>query len=128
MLFGDSRLNLLLTRLQPYPFEKLRELFSGIKPNPAYAPIALHIGEPKHPTPEFIKRALIDALETLAQYPRRTELQPGGALARAGACRPAQSSCRGRCRRPAENTAYTAQSSARRPTPRRGPRPASASF
>jgi N-succinyldiaminopimelate aminotransferase len=62
-------LNPLLARLQPYPFEKLRGLFSVIKPNEAYAPIALHIGEPKHPTPEFIKRALIEALDSLAQYP-----------------------------------------------------------
>ena len=62
-------MNPLLDRLQPYPFEKLRALFAGIKPDPAYAPIALHIGEPKHPTPEFIKRALTDALDSLAQYP-----------------------------------------------------------
>src|SRR5678816_3187506 len=56
----DNRsMNPLLSRLQPYPFERLRQLFVGVKPNPAYRPISLGIGEPKHPTPEFIKQALI---------------------------------------------------------------------
>ena len=58
-----------LDRLQPYPFERLRALTQGIVPNPALRPIGLGIGEPKHPTPEFIKRALADALDGLARYP-----------------------------------------------------------
>ncbi|MDE2615793.1 MAG: succinyldiaminopimelate transaminase [Burkholderiales bacterium] len=63
-------MNPLLQRLQPYPFERLRQLFSGITPNPAYRPISLGIGEPKHPTPDFIKRALTEALDTgLTGYP-----------------------------------------------------------
>ncbi len=63
-------MNPLLRRLQPYPFERLRQLFSGITPNPAYRPISLGIGEPKHPTPNFIKRALTEALDTgLTGYP-----------------------------------------------------------
>ncbi|GAB3496038.1 succinyldiaminopimelate transaminase [Curvibacter fontanus] len=63
-------MNPLLRRLQPYPFERLRQLFSGITPNPAYRPISLGIGEPKHPTPDFIKRALTEALDTgLTGYP-----------------------------------------------------------
>jgi len=61
--------NPLLEKLQPYPFEKLRALFSGITPNPAYKPISLGIGEPKHPTPEFVQRALADHLDSLANYP-----------------------------------------------------------
>jgi N-succinyldiaminopimelate aminotransferase len=61
--------NPLLAKLQPYPFEKLRQLFAGVVPNPAYAPISLGIGEPKHPTPEFIKQALADNLGGLASYP-----------------------------------------------------------
>ena len=52
-------MNPLLSRLQPYPFERLRQLFAGVTPNPAYRPISLGIGEPKHPTPEFIKQALV---------------------------------------------------------------------
>ena len=62
-------MNPLLDKLQPYPFEKLKKLFAGITPDPAYRPISLGIGEPKHPTPEFIKRALTDNLAGLASYP-----------------------------------------------------------
>jgi N-succinyldiaminopimelate aminotransferase len=61
--------NPFLAKLQPYPFEKLRQLFAGITPNPAYAPISLGMGEPKHPTPPFIQQALIDNLNGLAAYP-----------------------------------------------------------
>jgi N-succinyldiaminopimelate aminotransferase len=58
-----------LARLQPYPFEKLKVLMAGVKPDPAHKPIALQIGEPKHKTPEFIVRALADSLSGLAAYP-----------------------------------------------------------
>ncbi|MBA2672684.1 succinyldiaminopimelate transaminase [Ramlibacter sp.] len=62
-------MNPLLDRLQPYPFERLRQLFAGVTPNPAYRPISLGIGEPKHPTPDLVKKALTDSLATLASYP-----------------------------------------------------------
>jgi N-succinyldiaminopimelate aminotransferase len=62
-------MNPLLGRLQPYPFERLRQLFAGVTPNPGYRPISLGIGEPKHPTPEFIKEALAASLSGLAAYP-----------------------------------------------------------
>lgn len=62
-------MNPLLDQLQPYPFEKLKQLFSDIRPDPAYRHISLGIGEPKHPTPEFIRRALADNLAGLASYP-----------------------------------------------------------
>jgi len=62
-------MNPLLQSLHAYPFERLRVLFDGIKPNAALRPISLGIGEPKHPTPEFIKKALIDNLNGLAVYP-----------------------------------------------------------
>ena len=62
-------MNPLLARLHPYPFERLRELTRGIAPNPAHRPISLGIGEPKHATPELIKRALTDNLAGLASYP-----------------------------------------------------------
>ncbi|MFL6660442.1 MAG: succinyldiaminopimelate transaminase [Massilia sp.] len=58
-----------LAKLHPYPFEKLRQLFAGSSPNPAYAPISLGIGEPKHPTPAFIQKALANSLAGLANYP-----------------------------------------------------------
>jgi N-succinyldiaminopimelate aminotransferase len=62
-------MNPLLAKLQPYPFERLRQLFLGVTPNPGHTPISLGIGEPKHPTPEFIKKALCDSLGALAVYP-----------------------------------------------------------
>jgi N-succinyldiaminopimelate aminotransferase len=62
-------MNPLLSRLQPYPFERLRQFFAGVTPNPAYRPISLGIGEPKHATPQFIKDALCGALDGLSNYP-----------------------------------------------------------
>jgi N-succinyldiaminopimelate aminotransferase len=62
-------MNPLLTKLQPYPFERLKQLFASVTPNPALKPISLGIGEPKHPTPEFIKTALSSSLDGLAAYP-----------------------------------------------------------
>ena len=58
-----------LSLLQPYPFQRLRDLFAGITPNPAYKNINLSIGEPKHATPQLIKDALIANLGGLAAYP-----------------------------------------------------------
>ena len=62
-------MNPLLARLHPYPFERLRELTRGIVPNPAFKPIGLGIGEPRHPTPELIRQAIRDNLAGLASYP-----------------------------------------------------------
>jgi N-succinyldiaminopimelate aminotransferase len=59
-----------LAALQPYPFERMRALFAGAAPDPKLRPIDLSIGEPKHPTPAFIKEALVGALDGLAAYPR----------------------------------------------------------
>ena len=58
-----------LDRLHPYPFEKLRQLFAGVTPNREHAHISLGIGEPKHPTPAFIEKALTHSLAGLAVYP-----------------------------------------------------------
>ncbi|WP_296510652.1 succinyldiaminopimelate transaminase [Rhodoferax sp.] len=62
-----------LSRLQAYPFERLRQLFAGVVPNPAYSPISLGIGEPRHPTPQLIKDAYCHAIQSgesgLAAYP-----------------------------------------------------------
>ena len=60
-------MNPLLAKLQPYPFERLRALIAGA--HPALAAIDLSIGEPKHPTPEFIRAALTQSLDGLASYP-----------------------------------------------------------
>lgn len=58
-----------LARLQSYPFQKLNALLEGVAPAAGRDLIALYIGEPKHPTPEFIKKALTDNLGGLANYP-----------------------------------------------------------
>ena len=62
-------MNPLLSRLQPYPFERLRQLHADVTPNPAYTPISLGIGEPRHATPQLIKDALVGSLAGLASYP-----------------------------------------------------------
>ncbi len=66
-------MNPLLSRLQPYPFERLRQLFSTVTPNPAFSAISLGMGEPKHPTPAFLQQAMVDAITSrpsgLAAYP-----------------------------------------------------------
>ncbi|MBK9237704.1 MAG: succinyldiaminopimelate transaminase [Rhodoferax sp.] len=66
-------MNPLLSRLQPYPFERLRQLFAGVAPNPQLRPISLGMGEPKHATPAFIQQAMMDAITRqpsgLAAYP-----------------------------------------------------------
>jgi N-succinyldiaminopimelate aminotransferase len=58
-----------LARLHPYPFERWRELTRNITPNPAYTPISLGIGEPKHATPELVLDALVRGFPGLSAYP-----------------------------------------------------------
>ena len=65
-----------LNLLQPYPFQRLRELFAGIKPNLAFNNINLSIGEPKHATPSLIKDALVNNLSGLATYPTTLGVLP----------------------------------------------------
>ena len=62
-------MNPLLSHLQPYPFERLRQLFAQVTPPAAYSAISLGIGEPRHATPQFIKDALCANLGGLATYP-----------------------------------------------------------
>ncbi len=59
-----------LSRLQPYPFERLRALFAGVTAPADIKPISLGIGEPRHPAPDFLKKALAGALDKgLSSYP-----------------------------------------------------------
>ncbi len=62
-------LNPRLSRLQPYPFERLRQWVAGVTPNRTLAPISLSIGEPRHPTPALVADALAAAMAGLANYP-----------------------------------------------------------
>lgn len=83
-----------LSRLHPYPFEKLAKLKADVVPPEHLSAISLGIGEPKHPSPEFVNRVIGDNLDRLANYPttggmqelrqaiadwatRRFQLQPG---------------------------------------------------
>ena len=58
-----------LSRLQPYPFERLSRLKAGITPPADRTHIALSIGEPRHPTPALITEALMEHLHGLSVYP-----------------------------------------------------------
>lgn len=58
-----------LSRLYPYPFERLAEIRKASKSESAKSPIDLSIGEPKHPTPQFIKDELVNKLDSIASYP-----------------------------------------------------------
>ena len=62
-------MNPLLDLLHPYPFQKLAVLFKETQTNPAYTAVSLHIGEPKHTTPQFISDALSANLNGLSNYP-----------------------------------------------------------
>jgi len=62
-----------ITRLHPYPFEKLAQLKAGIavdkNVNQCKPPIALSIGEPKHAPPAFVLDILANTIQTVGQYP-----------------------------------------------------------
>jgi N-succinyldiaminopimelate aminotransferase len=58
-----------LALLRPYPFERLRALFSGAVPRSDRSHIALSIGEPRHAPPSFVAAELTRALDTLGSYP-----------------------------------------------------------
>ena len=62
-------MNPLLATLQPYPFERLKDLFASVTPNRAYSHISLGIGEPRHATPQLVLDALAGATGELAMYP-----------------------------------------------------------
>ena len=59
-----------LQLLQPYPFEKLRQLLGAAKPQrTGLGLVDLSIGEPKHPAPELAKVAITNAMAGLSGYP-----------------------------------------------------------
>lgn len=58
-----------LGHLQAYPFEKLAALFKGATPPAGLKPVALSIGEPKHPAPAFVKAVLEQHMGGLSVYP-----------------------------------------------------------
>ena len=63
-------MNQAIQQLHSYPFEKLNELLSGLQAPAGKSGINLSIGEPKHPTPDFILEALKNNLNLAANYPK----------------------------------------------------------
>ena len=64
--------NVRLETLQQYPFERLRALTAAVTPAPNLRHIPLSLGEPKHPPPDFVIRALSDSdtlTQALSTYP-----------------------------------------------------------
>jgi N-succinyldiaminopimelate aminotransferase len=62
-------MNPYLQRLEPYPFTKLRQLFSDLTPPTDRSPVSLGIGEPQHASPRFVLEAIAANLDRLANYP-----------------------------------------------------------
>jgi N-succinyldiaminopimelate aminotransferase len=58
-----------LDKLHAYPFERLARLKAGVTPPDGLAHIAMSIGEPQHPPPEFVLEALRANLQRLGSYP-----------------------------------------------------------
>ena len=56
-----------LQTLQPYPFEKLKNLLAGIETPASLAPISLSVGEPKHAAPQLVIDALIAHINGIEQ-------------------------------------------------------------
>jgi len=64
-----------LSRLQPYPFERLHALLAGVSP-PDLPAIRLSIGEPQHPAPTLILESLTAHLDGLSSYPITAGMLP----------------------------------------------------
>lgn len=62
-------MNPAIAHLQTYPFEKLAAIRNSTQIVSTTDPIDLSIGEPTHPTPDFIVKKLSDSLDTLSNYP-----------------------------------------------------------
>lgn len=62
-------MNTQLQQLQPYPFERLRQLFAGVTPPADKNPISLSMGEPRHAAPAFVLAEIAANLHRLSNYP-----------------------------------------------------------
>jgi N-succinyldiaminopimelate aminotransferase len=62
-------MNPALSKLWPYPFERLRELLAGATPPASLPHISLSIGEPRHTPPKFILDEITNSLHALSTYP-----------------------------------------------------------
>ncbi|MFK8067615.1 MAG: succinyldiaminopimelate transaminase [Gammaproteobacteria bacterium] len=58
-----------ISQLHPYPFERLAKIKSEFQSVSDKTLIDMSIGEPKHTTPGFIKKELINKIDSMAAYP-----------------------------------------------------------
>ena len=58
-----------LSKLQPYPFQRLKQALASVTPDKAFKPINLSIGEPKTPPPIFIEEQLAVSSSEIKAYP-----------------------------------------------------------
>ncbi len=69
MPLTESNLNPYFANLKAYPFERLAALNKDISPPDKKDPIVMSIGEPRYPTPQFIRDELTNQLSGLSHYP-----------------------------------------------------------
>ncbi len=62
-------MNPFLAELKEFTFTRLARLLQNLTPPAGVKPINLSIGEPKHPTPQFIRDAIGQNTTGLSQYP-----------------------------------------------------------
>lgn len=58
-----------LSKLRPYPFERLRALLAGATGPANLKPIPMYIGEPRHTPPALVVEALQKGASSLGSYP-----------------------------------------------------------
>lgn len=64
-----------MSSLQAYPFQKLAQLKANSTPPGDVSAISLSIGEPQHPSPQFVLQALRDNESRYGNYPATRGLQ-----------------------------------------------------
>ncbi|SLN16063.1 aminotransferase class I/II-fold pyridoxal phosphate-dependent enzyme [Oceanibacterium hippocampi] len=69
-------LNPRLDRLTDYPFQRLRDLLDPLAPPKGLDPIAMTIGEPRHPFPGFVHELLAAHGAELGRYPNVRGTEP----------------------------------------------------
>jgi N-succinyldiaminopimelate aminotransferase len=62
-------LNARLELLNDYPFQRLADLLAGITPRANLPPIAMHVGEPQHQPPAFVREIIDRGNATWNRYP-----------------------------------------------------------
>lgn len=58
-----------LTHTRPYPFARLKTLFADVTPRADLKPISLGMGEPRHALPDIVRKAIVEHISSMSQYP-----------------------------------------------------------